>query len=70
MPLKDKDAYLIYLANSLAQNSMIIFTRTVNDAARLVYFVSRTFMDLMKSAAGSPLFCVPWDFRQSLYTVN
>ncbi|KAF8894668.1 P-loop containing nucleoside triphosphate hydrolase protein [Infundibulicybe gibba] len=35
MPLKDKDAYLIYLANSLAQNSIIIFTRTVNDAARL-----------------------------------
>ncbi|KAF9466292.1 P-loop containing nucleoside triphosphate hydrolase protein [Collybia nuda] len=35
MPLKDKDAYLVYLANSLAQNSIIIFTRTVNDAARL-----------------------------------
>jgi hypothetical protein len=36
MPLKDKDAYLVYLANSLAQNSIIIFTRTVNDAARSV----------------------------------
>ncbi|KAG7092369.1 ribosomal RNA processing protein [Marasmius oreades] len=35
MPLKDKDAYLAYLANSLAQNSIIIFTRTVHDAARL-----------------------------------
>ncbi|RDB24042.1 ATP-dependent rRNA helicase RRP3 [Hypsizygus marmoreus] len=35
MPLKDKDAYLVHLANSLAQNSIIIFTRTVNDAARL-----------------------------------
>ncbi|KAL0580274.1 ribosomal RNA processing protein [Marasmius crinis-equi] len=35
MPLKDKDTYLIYLANSLAQNSIIIFTRTVHDAARL-----------------------------------
>ncbi|KAF5386689.1 hypothetical protein D9615_001911 [Tricholomella constricta] len=35
MPLKDKDAYLVYLVNSLAQNSMIIFTRTVNDAQRL-----------------------------------
>lgn len=34
MPLKDKDAYLVYLANTLAQNSIIIFTRTVNDAAR------------------------------------
>ncbi|KAF9452306.1 DEAD-domain-containing protein [Macrolepiota fuliginosa MF-IS2] len=35
MPLKDKDAYLVYLANTLAQNSIIIFTRTVNDASRL-----------------------------------
>lgn len=37
MPLKDKDAYLVYLANTLAQNSIIIFTRTVNDASRYVY---------------------------------
>ncbi|KIK59805.1 hypothetical protein GYMLUDRAFT_44264 [Collybiopsis luxurians FD-317 M1] len=35
MPQKDKDTYLIYLANTLAQNSIIIFTRTVHDAARL-----------------------------------
>ncbi|EKM83062.1 hypothetical protein AGABI1DRAFT_33446 [Agaricus bisporus var. burnettii JB137-S8] len=35
MPLKDKDAYLVYLANTLAQNSIIIFTRTVHDASRL-----------------------------------
>ncbi|KAF9264770.1 DEAD-domain-containing protein [Marasmius fiardii PR-910] len=35
MPLKDKDVYLVYLCNSLAQNSVIIFTRTVHDAARL-----------------------------------
>ncbi|THU86441.1 DEAD-domain-containing protein [Dendrothele bispora CBS 962.96] len=35
MPLKDKDAYLVYLANSLAQNSIMIFTRTIHDAARL-----------------------------------
>lgn len=35
MPLKDKDAYLIYLINSLAQNSIIMFTRTVHDAQRL-----------------------------------
>ncbi|KAJ4000084.1 P-loop containing nucleoside triphosphate hydrolase protein [Lentinula boryana] len=35
MPQKDKDTYLIYLANTLAQNSTIIFTRTVHDAARL-----------------------------------
>ncbi|KAK7467037.1 ribosomal RNA processing protein [Stygiomarasmius scandens] len=35
MPLKDKDTFLVYLANSLSQNSIIIFTRTVHDAARL-----------------------------------
>ncbi|KAF8633063.1 hypothetical protein AX15_001538 [Amanita polypyramis BW_CC] len=35
MPLKEKDVNLIYLANSLAQNTMIIFTRTVHDASRL-----------------------------------
>ncbi|KAF5358536.1 hypothetical protein D9756_001946 [Leucocoprinus leucothites] len=35
MPLKDKDAFLVYLANTLAQNSIMIFTRTVHDAARL-----------------------------------
>ena len=34
MPLKEKDTMLVYLANTLAQNSIIIFTRTVNDAAR------------------------------------
>jgi len=36
MPLKDKDALLVYLANNLAQNSIMIFTRTVHDAARYV----------------------------------
>ena len=35
MPLKEKDVHLIYIANSLAQNTMIIFTRTVSDASRL-----------------------------------
>ncbi|KAJ3566680.1 hypothetical protein NP233_g6847 [Leucocoprinus birnbaumii] len=35
MPLKDKDAFLVYLANTLAQNSIMIFTRTVHDASRL-----------------------------------
>lgn len=34
MPLPQKDVHLIYLANALAQNSMIIFTRTVHDAQR------------------------------------
>lgn len=34
MPLKDKDTYLVYLANTLAQNSIMIFTRTVHDTAR------------------------------------
>ncbi|TFK86913.1 DEAD-domain-containing protein [Polyporus arcularius HHB13444] len=35
MPLPQKDVHLIHLANSLAQNSMIVFTRTVHDAQRL-----------------------------------
>jgi ATP-dependent RNA helicase DDX47/RRP3 len=34
IPLVQKDVHLIYLANALAQNSIIIFTRTVNDAQR------------------------------------
>jgi len=34
-PLVEKDVHLIYLCNSLAQNSIIIFTRTVHDAQRL-----------------------------------
>ncbi|KAH8106754.1 DEAD-domain-containing protein [Cristinia sonorae] len=35
IPLPQKDVHLIYLANSLAQNSIIVFTRTVHDAQRL-----------------------------------
>ncbi|TFY76963.1 hypothetical protein EWM64_g7047 [Hericium alpestre] len=35
IPLSQKDVHLIYLANSLAQNSMMVFTRTVHDAQRL-----------------------------------
>ncbi|KAI0082760.1 DEAD-domain-containing protein [Panus rudis PR-1116 ss-1] len=35
IPLTQKDVHLIYIANSLAQNSMIIFTRTVHDCQRL-----------------------------------
>jgi ATP-dependent RNA helicase DDX47/RRP3 len=35
IPLSQKDVHLVYLANSLAQNSIIIFTRTVHDAQRL-----------------------------------
>jgi len=34
-PLIYKDVYLVSVVNSLAQNSMIIFTRTVHDAQRL-----------------------------------
>ena len=40
MPLPQKDVHLIYLANNLAQNSMIIFTRTVHDAQRYVFLSS------------------------------
>jgi ATP-dependent RNA helicase DDX47/RRP3 len=36
IPLSQKDVHLVYLANSLAQNSMIVFTRTVHDAQRCV----------------------------------
>ncbi|KAI0319371.1 DEAD-domain-containing protein [Amylostereum chailletii] len=35
IPLSQKDVHLVYLANSLAQNSMMVFTRTVHDAQRL-----------------------------------
>ncbi|KAG2158380.1 DEAD-domain-containing protein [Suillus bovinus] len=35
VPLVHKDVHLIYLANHLASNSIIIFTRTVHDAQRL-----------------------------------
>ncbi|KAI0288170.1 DEAD-domain-containing protein [Russula brevipes] len=35
MPLSQKDVHLVYLANTLAQNSIIVFTRTVHDAQRL-----------------------------------
>jgi ATP-dependent RNA helicase DDX47/RRP3 len=37
MPLPQKDVHLVYLANTLAQNSIIVFTRTVHDAQRYVY---------------------------------
>ncbi|KAI0093551.1 DEAD-domain-containing protein [Irpex rosettiformis] len=35
IPLSQKDVHLVHLANTLAQNSIIIFTRTVHDAQRL-----------------------------------
>ncbi|KAF9246257.1 DEAD-domain-containing protein [Melanogaster broomeanus] len=35
VPLIHKDVHLIYLANELAANSIMIFTRTVHDAQRL-----------------------------------
>ena len=47
MPLKDKETYLVYLANSLAQNSMIIFTRTVHDASKCVFCPSESFSHLI-----------------------
>jgi ATP-dependent RNA helicase DDX47/RRP3 len=36
VPLVHKDVHLIYLANHLASNSIMIFTRTVHDAQRCV----------------------------------
>ncbi|KAI0692400.1 P-loop containing nucleoside triphosphate hydrolase protein [Cytidiella melzeri] len=35
IPLNQKDVHLVHLANTLAQNSIIVFTRTVHDAQRL-----------------------------------
>ncbi|KZT44031.1 DEAD-domain-containing protein [Sistotremastrum suecicum HHB10207 ss-3] len=35
IPYVQKDVHLVHLANSLSQNSMIVFTRTVHDAQRL-----------------------------------
>ncbi|CAL1704957.1 unnamed protein product [Somion occarium] len=35
IPLSQKDVHLIYIANTLAQHSIIIFTRTVHDAQRV-----------------------------------
>ncbi|EIW85046.1 DEAD-domain-containing protein [Coniophora puteana RWD-64-598 SS2] len=35
IPLAQKDVHLVYLVNSLASNSIILFTRTVHDAQRL-----------------------------------
>lgn len=37
VPLIQKDVHLIYLANELASNSIIVFTRTVHDAQRFAY---------------------------------
>lgn len=34
IPFKQKDVHLVYLANTLAQNSIIVFTRTVHDCQR------------------------------------
>ena len=46
IPLVQKDVHLIYLANSLAQNSIIIFTRTVHDAQRyaVLFFQTHTLL--------------------------
>ncbi|WVN84936.1 ATP-dependent rRNA helicase RRP3 [Cryptococcus depauperatus CBS 7841] len=41
LPLKNKDAYLIYLANELSSSSMIMFTRTVADSQRLSIILRR-----------------------------
>lgn len=41
MPLIHKDTYLVHLVNELAQNSMIIFTRTVQDSQRLALLLRK-----------------------------
>ncbi|KAL8786698.1 MAG: hypothetical protein Q9213_002633 [Squamulea squamosa] len=39
LPYKDKDLYLVYLLNKFSGQSIIVFTRTVNDAQRLALLV-------------------------------
>ena len=39
MPQVQKDVHFVYLANTLAHNSMIVFTRTVHDTQRSVHTV-------------------------------
>ncbi|KAL8954138.1 MAG: hypothetical protein Q9222_000020 [Ikaeria aurantiellina] len=39
LPHKDKDLHLVYLLNSFAAQSIIVFTRTVNEAQRLALLV-------------------------------
>ncbi|KAL8983851.1 MAG: hypothetical protein Q9205_002021 [Flavoplaca limonia] len=39
LPFKDKDLYLVYLLNRFVGQSIIVFTRTVNDAQRLALMV-------------------------------
>ncbi|KAL8702342.1 MAG: hypothetical protein Q9224_000044 [Gallowayella concinna] len=39
LPYKNKDLYLVYLLNRFAGQSIIVFTRTVNDAQRLALLV-------------------------------
>ena len=48
MPLPQKDVHLIYLANNLAQNSTIVFTRTVHDAQR--YVIAHVCTEIVYSA--------------------
>lgn len=67
MPLKEKDVHLIYLANSMAQNTMIIFTRTVHDASRYalaeMVFTRYSIMVQISHCATNPRVCgrtPPW----------
>jgi ATP-dependent RNA helicase DDX47/RRP3 len=69
IPLVEKDVHLIYLCNSLAQNSIIIFTRTVNDAARSVFRhlgIQANELVLL----GCQLFFELWAFLQYHYMVS
>ena len=56
MPLSQKDVHLVYLANSLAQNSIMVFTRTVHDAQRYVRLLTECANH--KLGLGSRLCCV------------
>lgn len=66
MPLKDKDAYLIYLINSLAQKSIIMFTRTVHDAQRSGNSNSQSFSWDSKYLQTFYYLAHPWFSRSSI----
>lgn len=61
VPLIQKDVHLVYLANELASNSSIVFTRTVHDAQRYVRNIE-FYMSLMSiHPAGYLSYFALWD---------
>ena len=61
VPLIQKDVHLVYLANELASNSIIVFTRTVHDAKRYACKIGFSHIIYARLFAGCPSCFVPWD---------